>query len=630
MKFLNTLSLRTKLTLALLMAALSPLIGMTVVSFYTAEKEIFERQINQLNVINQRQLARITEFINAIDRSIKELQIDPTVLKSMKEINQHFSDRTSSEYRIARNALNKILQPIQRTLQIEDIYLVNLEGNIVYASETGHAWQYLGKSLPQDLIWTAPTTQYGFSYSSVFLNTLKSGNYDFLLQAPLYDQSGKVNGYVVFEVSLLPIYSSIGSRIGLGVTGESVLLKPHGNEALVLSPLRFNKLSVGEVNLPIDLSSENTTETFIDYRGHKSYGVFQKTPKLEFYILTMINQKEMMTSIYNLLSKNTLIMISAGFFIIITALFLSKQITKPLQALAKAAIDLKQKHFDIKMDEKLISSKDEIGVLAKAFQQMADELGSYYQSLTEMISKVEEAKEEALSASNAKSQFLTDMNHELRTPLTAIIGYSELLGEEAKEQQLLHFTTDLDKISVSAKQLLELINGMLDISKIEAGKVEIFLEEINIYSFVNIIANFIQPTIKKNQNRFILDCPPTIGMMTTDGTRLRQCLLNLLSNASKFTTNGEVRLSVKRDPDWIYFSVIDTGIGMNEEQISRLFEPFTQAEASTTRKFGGTGLGLYLSRSYAEMLGGTLTVESLYGKGSTFLLKLPIASQKNR
>lgn len=624
MKYLRDLPIQKKLLYALLLASLIPLILVASLSFFTAERIIFDMQINQLETINQQQLDRVNQIINTIDRRIKEVQTDPAVLGAIKSINKNFQNRASLDYQKSRNRLNSILQIIQRSLQFEDIYLINLDGKIIYASDTGHAWQYLNQTLPENLNWTTPTSQYGFSYTQIFLNDQKSGNFNFLVKAPLYDQTAEIHGHVVFEVSLLPLYNIIESRVGLGKTGESVLLqRKSNNTALILSPMRFNKSSVLET-IPFNFTLNNNHLKFNDYKNQNSIGILSKINKLDYYILTMINEEEVLSRIYDLMYQNDFIVIVATLLITLFSYWLSKQMTRPLQSLAKATLDLKEKNFDVTIDRKLSEPKDEIGSLAKSFQQMVDELKNYYHHLMNILKEVETAKEEAISANQAKSQFLTSMSHEFRTPLNAIIGYSELLTEENRNPKEI---LDLKKIASSAKQLLDLINGLLEFSKIEAGKTEIYLEEISIIPFVTMVANIIEPTIKKDNNTFILDCPRDIGTMTTDSTRLRQCLLNLLSNSTKFTTHGEVRLSIRKLGDFIEFSVSDNGIGMTEEQQSRIFHAFTQAEAATTKHFGGTGLGLYLTKNYTEMLGGTITVKSKLEKGTTFTIRLPVISK---
>ena len=231
------------------------------------------------------------------------------------------------------------------------------------------------------------------------------------------------------------------------------------------------------------------------------------------------------------------------------------------------------------------------------------------------------------AADRHKSEFLANMSHELRTPLNAIIGYSEMLQEDAADLGAEQFTDDLRKINAAGKHLLELINAVLDLSKIEAGKMELYLESFDVARLVQDIAAVIQPLAARNDNRLEVRCPDAIGSMHADLTKVRQALFNLLSNACKFTERGAVTLAVSRDSmdgqEWFAFAVSDTGIGMTPEQLARLFEAFTQAGAATSRRYGGTGLGLALSRRLCRMMGGDVTAESEADHGSTFTIRLP-------
>ncbi len=238
------------------------------------------------------------------------------------------------------------------------------------------------------------------------------------------------------------------------------------------------------------------------------------------------------------------------------------------------------------------------------------------------------AKDAAEQANSAKSSFLANMSHELRTPLNAILGYSEMLREEAEDLGQEDFVPDLTKIHSAGKHLLGLINDVLDLSKIEAGKMELYIEPVEVRQLVDDVASTVLPLVEKNGNHLEVVCPPEVQSSNTDVTKLRQVLLNLLSNASKFTKGGKVTFAVARDrrPDkeWLIFSVKDSGIGMNAAQLSKLFQAFSQADASTTRKYGGTGLGLAISRKFCQMMGGDITVESEPGKGSTFFVNIPV------
>ncbi len=252
--------------------------------------------------------------------------------------------------------------------------------------------------------------------------------------------------------------------------------------------------------------------------------------------------------------------------------------------------------------------------------------------LMKAMEEAEEARVKAEDANRSKSEFLANMSHELRTPLNAIIGYSEMLEEEATDVGEDSFVPDLQKIQGAGKHLLGLINSVLDLSKIEAGRMELFLEDFSIKEMVEDISGTIIPVAHKNNNHLSIFCPDDIGELHADQTKLRQSLFNLLSNACKFTKNGNITLTVEQVAmadssiyagDWFRLIVSDTGIGMKDDQIEKIFDAFTQADASTTRKYGGTGLGLAITKQFINMMGGDISVESVYGQGTTFSLIIP-------
>ncbi len=243
------------------------------------------------------------------------------------------------------------------------------------------------------------------------------------------------------------------------------------------------------------------------------------------------------------------------------------------------------------------------------------------------------AKEAAESASRSKSTFLANMSHELRTPLNAIIGYSEMLLEDAGDAGDDGMAPDLRKILAAGKNLLGLINDVLDLSKIEAGKMDLYFETFLIPEMIAGVVDTIRPLVETHGNALKVSCPVDVGSMRADVSKVRQTLLNLLSNACKFTTEGTIELEASRrpagsdgdgdGPGAVVFRVRDTGIGMSPEQIGRLFQPFSQAGASTTRRYGGTGLGLTITRRFCQMMGGDVVVESEPGRGTTFTVRLP-------
>ncbi len=317
-------------------------------------------------------------------------------------------------------------------------------------------------------------------------------------------------------------------------------------------------------------------------------------------------------------------------------------VTRPLSKLSRAVVEVGKGNLDIHIKRQ---SKDEIGDLAASFSNMVRQLSSRDAALRELNENLEkrvdertielkslqigleQARDSADAANQAKSAFLANMSHELRTPMNAILGYSEMLIEEAEDLEQEGFISDLKKIHQSGTHLLALINDVLDLSKIESGKMEAFAEDIDLEILIDEVSATAHPLLEKNKNSLAIVRGKDLGMAYQDITKLRQTLFNLLSNAAKFTHEGTVTLHVTRTEqagvNWLTFAVSDTGIGIAEDKIEHVFEEFAQADDSTTRDYGGTGLGLAISKRFCNLLGGDLSLHSTLGEGSTFTIRIP-------
>jgi signal transduction histidine kinase/DNA-binding response OmpR family regulator len=313
------------------------------------------------------------------------------------------------------------------------------------------------------------------------------------------------------------------------------------------------------------------------------------------------------------------------------------RVNAELAGLSGQVREIQKRHFQeqvaaaeyLKRSEYLIGALIVLMVAGITFygHKIARKVRADEEALEQYAVRLSKARDEAAAASKAKSAFLANMSHELRTPLNAINGYSEMLLEEVDDLGQTELRPDLEKIRSAGKHLLGLINDILDLSKIEAGKMDVFVETLDMAALLGEVRAVVRPLMEKNGNEFVVRHPPELGTMRSDQTKVRQILFNLLSNAAKFTTQGRITLEVKRlerdDGEWFEFEVSDTGIGMTPDQVAKLFSAFSQADASTTRNYGGTGLGLAITKHFCLMLGGDVTVRSEHGKGSSFVVTLP-------
>ncbi len=403
---------------------------------------------------------------------------------------------------------------------------------------------------------------------------------------------------------------------------------------------------------PVELQHFAVHQVRVRYAGMQ--------PDLHVDLAVAVAEEELKADVMGEMSQIRLMALGFGGVAAVLGVLFSLMITRPLEKIIGSTQRLGRGDFDVVLP---VKDRGEIGDLARAFRGMVEQIRERNHKLEEDRQKIEvlnqtlkddkdllefrvqertedlrksaaeleTARDQAEEANRSKSAFLAQMSHELRTPLNSIIGYGELLIEDVEDDGADKYTPDLRKIIDGGRHLLALINDILDLSKIEAGKMELYYETFEVKPMIESVVSAVEPLVKKNANRLEWECDPAIGMLFSDRTRVRQVLFNLLSNACKFTDKGEIHLSVMpetwEEQEYVVFAVRDSGIGITPEQAQKLFQKFQQADVSTTRKYGGTGLGLSITKHLCEMMGGQISVTSEIGKGSTFAVKIPLVHQ---
>ncbi len=359
-------------------------------------------------------------------------------------------------------------------------------------------------------------------------------------------------------------------------------------------------------------------------------------PELLGYVEVELGKEALNRTIVSIFISNIAISLALAGVLLLVLRHITARLTRPLDTLSHIMSEAENGNHSTRADDH--KGPQEVAVIAHAFNRMMDTLAErdrelrqqnvlLEQRVNERTTELAVARDEALHASKTKSEFLANMSHELRTPLNAIIGYSELLEEEFADIDDPAITDDLKRISGAGKHLLTLINDILDLSKIEAGKMELELSKVEVCTLIEEVISTVQPLAKQNGNRLSVNCQAEVTTLHSDPLRLKQVLLNLLSNACKFTENGRVDLDIQtvrqNHRPWVEFAIRDTGIGLTAEQIGQLFQDFVQVDSSPTRKYGGTGLGLVISRRICQMMGGDISIKSTPGEGSVFTIRLP-------